>query len=174
MSRDFAAEMRALMEAERGGPDFDKAVARDNLVEKLRATDGELWFGWLDLVGPDTVWEHLDRLDRSARAKAIASAQRHTFAAAAEEHAKGNPEPLRQFLDMPIQVGGTSKPLYSLYATDVWTAKQSYDARARDNRLKGALLGAIYKKLGSRSVGDVYTEEQLHTMWRSIGGLEAQ
>lgn len=46
-TRDFAAEMRAVIEAEAAGGPYVSAVVAAHIVDKLRATDPELLDGWL-------------------------------------------------------------------------------------------------------------------------------
>lgn len=174
MSRDYAAEMRALMDAERTGPNYVKAIARDNIIEKLRETDQELWYGWLDLMGPQILWEALDQIDRHERAATKKKASPRARAArAAKALQAGNPEPAREFLDMPISYKGTTVPLGKMRGTDCLLAKPTYDKLARGNRLMGALLAACAKKAGSRLIEEVYTEEQLAAMWHSLGSRDA-
>lgn len=174
--RNFFADMHELMSAEYEAAGGDRAIARDNIVKKVRATDQELWFGWLDWKGPALVREELKRFDTKTRGETKREARdgrRTAYAHAAAEHERGNPAPLRQFMDMPITINGGSKPLGSLYATDLLLAKAGYDKRAADNRMMGAFLNAVRKKIGERRVDEVWTEEQLKTMWLSIVGSEA-
>lgn len=167
-ARDYAGEMRSIMESERANPDYTIATARDRIVEKLRESDRDLWFGWLDLAGPGTVWEALDRIDRNTRHMTKQQAVRARFAEAAQGHAGGDSSALLKFIEMPIRVGAGTMPLGKLGASELLAAKTGYDQRAASERMMGAFLGALIKKVGNRTVEEVFPEEQLDRMWRSL------
>lgn len=171
-ARDYAKEMRSIMESERANPDYTIATARDRIVEKLRDGDRDLWFGWLDLAGPGTVWEALDRIDRGHRHQTKQQALRGRFAEAAAGHAAGDSTALLSFTAMPIRVGAGTMPLGQLGASQLLAAKAGYDQRANSERMMSAFLGALLKKVGKRTVGEVFPEEQLDRMWRSLVGTD--
>lgn len=171
-ARDYASEMRSIMDSERANPDYTIATARDRIVEKLRESDRDLWFGWLDLAGPGTVWEALDKIDRNTRHLTKQQAVRARFAEAAQGHAGGDSAALLKFTEMPIRVGAGTMPLGKLAAAELSAAKAGYDQRANSARMMGAFLGALLKKVGKRTVEEVFPEDQLDRMWRSLAGSD--
>lgn len=166
--RDYAAEMRAIMDRERTAPFYTITEARDRIVKDLRANDRELWLGWLDIAGPSMVWEVLDKIDRDIRRVTKAQAERHRFAEAADDHERGDSSALLEFMDMPIRIGAGMMPLGKLHAAELLAAKSGYDQRAQAERMMGAFLGALLKKVGSSAVGEVFSEQQLVRMWKSL------
>lgn len=71
--RDFAAEMRAVIDTATEGTPYVARVVAGEIVEKLRANDPDLLAGWLDAHAESLLWQAINDRDRSARAHAKAS-----------------------------------------------------------------------------------------------------
>lgn len=171
MTRDFAAEMRALVDAQTvNGPYVSRIVAAE-VVDKLRANDPELLNGWLDANAETFVWQMINDRDRGLRSHARQTSGRSAFAADAKEHAAGNSAPLVHWLTVPFSTpDGARKRLADMTAEDLAFAADGYEARARENRMTAAFLRAISRKVKKDTVGKHFTDEQLTAMWQSLTG----
>lgn len=169
MSRDFATEMRAVIdEATAGGP-YSPPRAASEIVEKLRVNDPELLDGWLHEQAEHFVWQAINDRDRSRRSVTSRRAKATAFGAAAEAHQGGDVTALRPFLDAPYTVGdGTRRPLADLTQDDLMFVATDYEQRASRNALKAAFMRALAKKVTTGVVADHYTEAQIAAMFESL------
>lgn len=169
-SRDYVAEMRALIDAEATGTYVSGVVAHD-LVEKLRANDPELLSGWLDANAEGFVRMAINDRDRSQRTAARYGRARSAFAEDAAAAEAGDTDRLTRWLDVRFTIeDGSRAPLAAMTKDDLLFASDGYEARARENKMTAAFLRAIARKVGSKTVADHFTNEQLSTMWSSLAG----
>lgn len=173
MTRDYAAEMRALIDAEAQGS-YAAPVKAAEIVEKLRVTDPDLLRGWLNDQAVSFVREAINARDASVRTHNRITASRSVFRRAAEAAEAGDDEELRtNFLgEMYIVDGGSKMPLREMKATELVFAADDYSRRSDELALRAAFLRALAKKCGRRSVGEVFDEEKLSRLWTSLGGAE--
>lgn len=166
--RDYAAAMRAIIDAETSdGPYLPRRVA-DDIVLKLRHTDPDLLDGWLQLQASTLLFQAIDSRDRSRRSYARRSAAGGAFRAAVGKHQAGDGEELRRFLDMPLTIDtGHHKRLADLTGTELRYVADVYAARASDNLMMAAFLRALAKKVGRRTVAEHYTDEALARIWQA-------
>lgn len=170
MSRDFAAEMRAVIDAEATGTYVPIAVAT-HIAEKLRQTDPELLAGWLDAQAEQILRHTINLRDCSQRTAARHSQPRSVFAEDAAAAEAGEPERLAGWLGTRFTVeDGSRKPLAEMGKDDLLFVADAYEARARENRLTAAFAKAIARKVKTGVVGDHFTADQLSTMWDSLAG----
>lgn len=171
VSRDYAAELRAIVDAETSrGPYVSRVVAAD-VVGKLLANDPDLLDGWLHANAENFVWQMINDRDRSLRSHARQTSGRREFAADAKDHAEGNSAPLVRWLTVPFAVAdGSRKRLAEMTADDLLFAADGYEARARENKMTAAFLKAIARKVKKGKVSDHFADEQLVAMWESLGG----
>lgn len=168
MTRDYAAEMRAIIDAETATGAYASRVVAAHVVEKLRATDPELLQGWLDAQAETFVWQAINDRDRSLRSHARATAGRAEFAA---DSARGD---VGRWLNTPFSVAdGMRKRLGDMSRDDLLFASGEYRARAEQNRMTSTFLAVLAKKVRRGTVRDHFTEEQLDAMWTSISGRVA-
>lgn len=166
--RNYAAEMRAVIDAETGDGPYVSRVAAEHVVEKLRATDPDLLGGWLDAQAEHFVWQLINDRDRSTRSYARSAAKPRAFGEDAES---GEPRRMVRWLNVPFSVeDGSRKRLAALTKTELLFVADAYDARAQENKLTAAFMRAIARKVGPATVADTYTDEQLAAMWSSLVG----
>lgn len=111
MSRDYAAEMRAVIDAEATGTYVPTVVAA-HIAEKLRQTDPELLSGWLDAQAEQILRHTINLRDCSQRTAARHSRSRSVFAEDAAAAEAGEPERLAGWLSTRFTVeDGSRKPL---------------------------------------------------------------
>lgn len=170
MSRDYAAEMRAVIDAEATGT-YVPGVIAVAIVEKLRETDADLLTGWLDAQAETFVRQAINNRDNSQRTAARHSRPRSVFAADAEAAESGEPERLAGWLGTRFTVeDGSRKPLAELAHDELLFVADAYESRARENKLTAAFAKAIARKVKTGVVGDHFSDEQLSTMWNSLSG----
>lgn len=169
--RDFAAEMRQVIDQHTADGPYLPPIAASEVVEKLRANDPDLLDGWLHAQADRFVWQAINDRDRSRRSHVAQTAQRSAFGKAASEHADGNRTALRAFLDSPYTVqDGSRRRLADLRHEDLVYVAERYDARARENAMRAAFMTALSKKVKRGVVADHFTEEKLTAMWQSLDG----
>jgi hypothetical protein len=170
MTRDYAAEMRAVIDAEATGT-YVPGVIAAAIVEKLREVDPDLLIGWLDFQAETFVRQAINNRDNSQRTAARHARPGSVFAADAAAAEAGQPERLTGWLTTRFTVeDGSRKPLAEMDRDGLLFASDTYEARARDNRLTAAFLKAISRKVKTGVVADHFTDEQLSTMWTSLSG----
>jgi hypothetical protein len=170
-TRDYATDMRAVIDAETGdGPYVSRTVAVQ-IVEKLTATDVDLLSGWLHFQAEQLLWQAINDRDRSTRAHARATASRSVFRDASAAHDAGDSTSLRGFLDVPYVVeDGSRVRLADLMAADLRFVAESYDTTARKNAMNATFMRALAKKVSKGKVSDHFTNEAIADLWRSISG----
>lgn len=170
--RDYAAEMRALIDDETGdGPYMSRLVAH-RIVERLTSLDPDLLHGWLMLRAEQLVWDAINSRDRSRRTIARGRAKGLAFADAAAAHEGGDSRPLRGFLETAFVIAdGTRCAMASLKRDDLLFVAGEYERRSNDQLMSAAFCRAIAKRLRTGMVvADRFTNAQLDALWRSIGG----
>lgn len=169
MSRNYASDMRAVIdEATSHGP-YVSAVIAEQVVEKLRANDPDLLHGWLDLQAVQFVRLAINARDCSQRSHARMTAGRSVFRDAAAAAEAGDPEPLGAFLKTVYVVeDGSRVRLSEMTKPDLLFVAEAYAQRAAESLLQEAFLRAVAKKVGGRKVSDVFSEDKLNHLWRSI------
>jgi len=170
MSRDYAAEMRAVIDSETShGPYISRVIARE-IVEKLEANDSDLLHGWLMAHAEQLIWGAINQRDRSVRGSARTTASRSAFAAAAEEHDEGDSSALGHWLGCRYVVeDGSRRELATLTKTDLLYVADTYDNRAKANAFEAAFMRALSKKVGRGTVADHFDDEKIAALRRSLG-----
>ena len=168
MSRDYAAEMRAVIDAEFHDGDAAPVVAA-RIVDKLRATDADLLNGWLAANAVSFVRDAIAYGERSARAHNRAVARRGVFADAATG---GD---VTSFLSTRYVVDGDGHrmALAAMGGPQLRFVAAEYDADAKAARFEAAFMRALAKKVGGGTVADHFTEQQITDLRRSLPGASA-
>lgn len=168
MTRDYAAEMRAVIDAEAHGT-YAPPVVAAHIVEKLRATDPDLLRGWLDEQAPNFIRHAINLRDCSTRTHNRVASRRSVFRDAAEAFEGGDAGALTGFLDevYPVE-DGSKMPLREMRSPDLLFAADDYKARAQQNLMQEAFLRALARKVRNKRVGDVLDEDKVADMWRSL------
>lgn len=169
--RNYVAELRAIVDAETAQGPYVAAAVASHVVRKLRVTDPDLLLGFLEAQAEYLVRQMIIQRDCSARSHARVTASRSAFRESAKLHEAGQPEALVAWLTVPFPVeDGTRKKLSELDASDLVFVADRYEQRATENKLMADFLRALRKKVGKRTVGAVYSDAQLTSMWQSLTG----
>lgn len=166
--RDFAAEMRAVVDAETShGAYVARAAARD-VVEKLTINDPELLNGWLHEQAEKLIWQLINDRDRSRRGAARTQG-RSVFAELIEASKDGDTSGLGRYLQAPYVIeDGSRKPLAELMKDDLIYVADQYEHRAKSNAFEAAFIRAIARKVGKGTVADHFTESKLMELRESL------
>lgn len=169
VDRDFAGEMRAVIDTATARGPYTPPLAASEIVEKLRANDPDLLDGWLHAQAEHFVWQAINDRDRSRRSVLGRRAKSSVFRSAGEAHGAGDSSGLRPFLDAPYTIGdGTRRPLAVLRRDDLLFVAADYGRRESENSLKKAFMAALAKKVGTGCVDDKFTEAQVSAMFSTL------
>lgn len=167
--RDYAADMRAVIDAETSNGPYVSAVVAAHIVEKLTATDPDLLDGWLRVGAVGFLRHAINLRDCAVRTSARHSAGRSVFARAAEDYAAGDEGALAGFLDTRhVMEDGSRIRLGEMRKAELIYVADDYKRRAKDALLQEAFLRALSRKVGNRRVSDVFDDAKLAALWRSI------
>lgn len=169
--RNYRAEMAALIEQETASGGYVSALVAEHIVRKLAAIDPDLLDGWLREQAAFFIRHTINLRDCSTRTRARHQARRAEFAAAAGKFAEGDKGAMTSFLSLVHVVeDGTRKKLAAMTAADLTFVAEDYDARASENAMHATFLKLIAKKVGKKTVGEVFDEATLAKQWLSIAG----
>lgn len=171
VERDYRTEMRAVIDAETATGNYVSGLVAEQIVAKLRATDPDLLDGWLRANAAFLVRHFINLRDCSTRTRARTQARRAEFASAAGQFEAGDDTAMTSFLDVVHVVeDGTRKRLADLTSADLAHVATDYEARAAENAMHATFLRALAKKVGKRTVGQVFDENKLTELWLSLSG----
>lgn len=168
--RDYAADMRAVIDAETSHGPYTSAVVAEHIVQKLRATDPDLLDGWLQAQAEFFIRHTINLRDCSHRTHVRATAGRSVFREASARAEAGEPEALAGWLSVVHVVeDGSRKRLAEMTATDLAFVADDYARRVAENAMHEAFLRALAKSVGPGRVADRFTDTQLAQLWQSLG-----
>lgn len=170
--RDFLADMNAALDGAVPAGDYVAPVVAAELVERLRTDDPELLAGWLNLRAPSILADVIARRSNSRRQSARTAAPRRAFRAAAESFAvTGEPSALSPFtIEHVVDDANTRRSVARMTAADCRFVAARYDSTARQAKLEAAFHRAVARKVGRRTVGEVFSERQYLEMYISVTG----
>lgn len=169
MDRNYAADMRQVIDSETSHGPYTSAVVAAHIVEKLRATDVDLLNGWLQEQAVQFVRVAINERDHSRRAHARGTAGRSVFREMADAAEAGDPTALGSWLATVFVIeDGSRVRLGEMREPELVWAAGEYDRRARDNQLQAAFLSALARKVGDDRVSDHFDDDQLSRLWNSI------
>jgi hypothetical protein len=169
--RDYAAEMRAVIDAETAGGPYVSPQVAEHIVNKLRVTDPDLLDGWLHAQAVNFIRHAINLRDCSTRSHARVTSGRSVFAADAKLHEAGKADAMAGWLAVVhVMEDGSRKRIADMTATDLTAVAEDYDARARENGLHAAFLKAVAKKVRKGKVSDHFSDATLASLWQSIAG----
>lgn len=173
--RDYLAEMSAAIEAAIPDGDYVAPLVAADLVDRLRAEDPELLAGWLDVKASVFIADAVARRSNGLRQTTRAMQPRRAFADAARAFAAdGDATVLRPFaMEYVVDEENTRRAVGRMTAADCLFVSARYDETARQAKLEASFHRAVAKKVGARTVGDVFTEEQYVAMYQSLTGRVA-
>ena len=167
-TRDYVGEMRALVDKETARGPYGPGIAKE-IADTLTANDLDLLSGYLLAQAPQIIWQMIIDRDRSKRAHARTADPRSAFAAAAAEHERGNPAPLREWLDCAYAVeDGSRRTLATLTKDDLCFVATGYEDRSKANAFEAVFFRAIAKRCPTGTVADHFSEEQIAELRRRL------
>lgn len=161
---DFNSAIREWIDNQ-DGP-FAVPLEAQRFAEHLRHTAPDVLEAWLTEHAAAFVAEAMGSIIRSRRAVAQRRHAATTFGEHAERFEAGDDEALNE-LDQWFAVEGTHKRFGQMVWTDIDCAASQYDALSASNAFEAAYLRAVQKRLpknGSKTVGDVFTAQQLRSL----------
>lgn len=169
--RNYAAEMRAVIDGATASGPYVSGVVAQEIVEKLAANDPDLLDGWLHAQAVGFLRHAINLRDCATRTHARMTSGRSVFGAAALAHEAGEAGAMEGWLAVVHVVSeGQRKRIAEMTATDLNYVADDYDARARENALHSAFLRAVAKKVRKGTVSEHFTDAKLAELWQSISG----
>lgn len=169
---DLAKQVRALVDEElaRAGDTFVSGLIAQKVVTRLREEDPELLTKFLDQQAVSIITKMISDISRATKAHARQNSGRELFSRAVDRQEAGEPRALAAWLDTTyvVTTDEQRKRLRDMDRQDLEYAIKDYTQRARANALQATFLKALAKKIGARTVGEVFTDQELMTMWNSI------
>lgn len=168
--RDYAAEMRAVIDGELQAPEIAVPLVARDVVEKLRANDPELLAGWLDAQADVILTEHIGSRLRSVRQRTRIQGRRSAFGEHVERFEAGSdPASVSSWLTTHFH-GPTGDMHLGRFDHDALVfAKDAYAERAAVNAFESHFFAALAKKVNGGTVADHFTDEQIAAMRSSLG-----
>lgn len=171
--RDYVGEMRAKVDELARGTYYPPMVAH-KIISELLETDPALLDGWLYLQAEQVLRSAINERDRSRRSAARhVRTSRSVFAEAAQTAERtGDTSSLERWLNSPLSLSnGARMALRDMHRDHLLDAGRQYQTRAETQGLMASFLHVLAREVGSGSVADLYSEEQLSQMWQSLSGV---
>lgn len=162
---DLEAQLREFRATITG--DFTMAEVADQFVAEMRAEDPATLEAWMDAHARRILTQMLSHSERGVRASAIRSGLRSKWVAPTKA------ELTLMRITFTIDAANTRRPLADMRAEDLLFAGAAYAATADQSARMATFMRALAKKVGSRTVSEVFTEERLAEMLRSFVGPAA-
>lgn len=164
-------KVRAMIDDAIGeGDGYIPAGLAHELVLKLRNENPQLLAEWLDLHADQLMRETVLQIAHTKKTRVVRRANRSVFRTAVERAEAGEPELLEGWLSQRFIANAdrVQKRLKDMVKEEVEFACETHDSLARGNAMKAAFLRQIARKIGSKTVGEVYDNDTLNTLWRSM------
>lgn len=157
-------------ELDRAGETYIAGTIAARVVDRLAEDDPALLLQFLQAHAVQIITRMIGEITRSQRSYTRAVADRRLFSGAVERYQQGDENALSAWLDVMYVVNTDQqrKRLRDMDRDELRWAAEDYNARAKGNLLQSAFLKALATKVGAKTVGEVYTEEELTRMWGSI------
>lgn len=170
--RNYLSDMDAAIEEAMPDGDYVAPSVAVDLVAHLRSMDPDLLAGWLNLRAEVVLADVIARRSNSKRQTARILAPRRAFAEAARSfQSDGEAVVLRPFaFEYVVDAANTRRTVAQMTAADCLFVAGRYEDSARTARMEAAFQKAVAKKLGERTVAEVFTEEQYLSMYQSATG----
>lgn len=163
--RDYAADMRTLIDHELEAPEISVPLLARDLVEKLRINDPDLLTGWLEAQAPVIMTDHIGSRLRSVRQVARMQSRRSAFGEHVERFQSDRDSVAMQSWLTTHFHGPNGDMHLGRFDHDAleWAADE-YERRERTNGFEKAFMRALAKKVTEGTVADHFTDEQIAAM----------
>jgi hypothetical protein len=140
------------------------------LVERLRTQDPELLDAWLSLHAEAIFRDTITSIIRHRRSRARKHAAAGAFGRAAQRFSEtGDIEQLSPFRVRFVVDGlDTQRQVRDMTRTDCLFVAERYTISADRALMEAAFHRAVANRVGDRTVGDIFTEDEYNNMYRSI------
>jgi hypothetical protein len=172
--RDFTREMDLVIERHTGVDTYQSRIVAQDIVSELLAQDPDLLNGWLQVRAADLLHDAINYRDRSRRARGVIEEKKQDFNDVLDDFVAGKTEPLRSFLGTMHAVDreNNRKKLRNMNRTDLGFLADRYQDRARENGFLAAFYRELSRRVGDRTVGDVFSEAQIQAMRAQFTGTD--
>ncbi len=167
---DPASKVRAYIDDALEHTTYISSDLAHRLVDKLRDEAPDVLQEWLNSVAVDVMRDTINRVQQSRRSVVRQRAKTSVFKAAVDAAEAGETGLLEGWLTQPYLTNPENirKPLGEMYRAEILHAVAVYERLARGNQMQVAFLNAIANRVGARRVNEVWDNDQLDTLWRSL------
>lgn len=164
--RNFTVEMSELIAKRTDRPPYEPAVVAQEIVDHLLANDPELLRGYLEIHASAILREAITRRAGSMRMMARKSASGARMKEIVDSVASGTVGSLAdirdRWLNCSFELGDRQQHLLrTMRKDDLLHVAGDYDQRAAQNATEAAFFRALAEKVADKTVGEVFTEEQI-------------
>jgi hypothetical protein len=140
------------------------------LLAQLRTEDPELLAAWLDQHAEAIVRDAITSIIRQRRSRARKHAAAGAFGKAAREFTQTGDVSVLSPFSVRYVVDGldTQRQVRDMNRTDCLFVAERYSISADRALMQAAFHKAVADRLGDRTVGEVFSEEQYNRMYRSL------
>jgi hypothetical protein len=172
MGRDYVSDFRKFVDETLGDGPFDAQVAAEEIVYKLNQVDPDLLSGFLMLHAAKLAKDVIVASTASRKAHERTTAKPKKFFNDAKlAEIRNDTSQLKTWLETELTtVEGEKKRLGDMNGGQVIYASRQIGTRANQLLMTSMFLKKIGEKVGTRKVKEVYTEQQLVTMWVGLNG----
>jgi hypothetical protein len=171
-NRDPVHEIRKYVddELDRAGDTYIVGTLAARIVDRLREDDPGLLAEFLNAHAATIIADMVSSVIRAQRNYVKANSGRSVFSDAVKRYEAGDTLALGSWLDTMyvINTNAQRKRLGDMIGEELEWAAQDYAIRARGNLIQSAFLKALAEKVGSKTVSEVYTDEQIARMWQGF------
>lgn len=163
-------KIRAMIEDAIGTDPYIPAGLAHDLVVKLRRESPEVLAEWLDAHADQLMRETVLAVTHARKTRVARRANRSVFRTAVERAEAGEPELLEGWLSQRFIANSdrVQKRLNDMVKEEVEFACESHESLAKGNAMKAAFLREIARRIGAKTVGEVYDNDTLNALWRSM------
>lgn len=166
-SRDYIAEMDAIIEARTKGDNWVPALVAEEIIE---SADHSLLDGWLRQMAADMLTAVIAKRERSTRAVTRARAGARTFEKARADAASGKSMAAMSSFAMTyvIDAKNTRRKVADMTGADHEFVAMGCERDAKSIKLLAEFHRQVAVKVGMGKTGDALTETQYDRLYQSI------
>lgn len=150
--------------------DVVAGIAAHELVTRLRAEEPDVLVAWLDAHAESILRDQIAGLIRSRRARSLRHAAAGAFGRAAKAfEATGDRDVLAPFEQRyVVDQADTRRRVRDMTSSDCLFVAERYELSADRSAMLAAFHRAVARRVGGRTVGEVFSETEYDRMYRSI------
>lgn len=140
----------------------------------LREENPKALVAWLNRNAERLILDAVLKLNQSKRTTAgLEGSSQQRMARAVDHHRQtGSTERLEAFLEVRYRIGADrkTKSIRHMTAADCTFVAERFESKANLARMRAAFFRAVAKKVGDKTIGEVFDEDTISNLWRELTG----